>query len=72
MTSRGENAFLSEMSTIIDESISAAVPRLWDKIKKKFTTFDHRVDLLESEISKRVQQKDGLEKELRVCSALAA
>ena len=72
MTSRGENAFLSEMSTIIDESISAAVARLWGKIKKKFTAFDQRIDLLESEICKHYQQIDGLERELLVCRALAA
>ena len=60
------------MSTIIDESISAAVARLWGKIKKKYTAFDYKVDLLESEIFKRDQQIDGLERELRICRALAA
>ena len=71
MTARGENAFLSEMRTMIDESISAAVAGLWGKIEK-FTAFEHRVDVLESEIFKRDQQIDGIEKELRVCRALAA
>ena len=35
LTSRGEDAFLSETRMMVDESISAAVARLWAKIEKK-------------------------------------